>query len=66
MLISTQSLILFLIKEPKSPLYTLNDIVTDSAELIIQKNTQAGLNLDLTNPRSYVWYGSASELIRAS
>ena len=32
----------------------------------IQKNLKTKLNLDLTNPISYVWYGSSKELIRAS
>tara|TARA_R110002110_G_scaffold131093_8_gene311687 strand:- start:1972 stop:5112 length:3141 start_codon:yes stop_codon:yes gene_type:complete len=46
--------------------YTLDDIVTDDTELAIQKNLNAGLNLNLTDPLSFVWYGSASELIRSS
>jgi len=50
----------------QSKVYTLDDIVSNSIELVIQKNLNAGLNLDLTNPLNYIWYGSASELIRAS
>ena len=51
----------------KSRFYTLDDIVTSgTTQLDIQKNVKTKLNLDLTNPLSYIWYGSAKELIRAS
>ncbi|MAT10994.1 MAG: hypothetical protein CMM02_08295, partial [Rhodopirellula sp.] len=50
----------------QSPLYTLDDVVSNDQELVIEKNIKTSLNLDLTNPLSYIWYGSASELIRAS
>lgn len=51
----------------KSKFYTLDDIVTsEAAQLDIQKNIKTKLNIDLTNPLSYIWYGSAKELIRAS
>ena len=49
----------------KSKFYTLND-VTDSTEQTIEKNQKLRLNIDLTNPLSYIWYGSAKEYIRAS
>ena len=51
---------------PKSKLYCLDDIVVDATEETIQKNIQTKLNLDLTNPLSYIWYGSSEELIRSS
>ena len=51
----------------KSKFFTLDDIVSEnSPQLEIQKNLKTKLNLDLTNPISYVWYGSSKELIRAS
>jgi hypothetical protein len=51
----------------KSKFYTLDDIVTSgNTELDIQKNVKTKLNIDLTNPLSYIWYGSMNELIRAS
>lgn len=51
----------------KSKFFTLDDIVdADTPQLEIQKNLKTKLNLDITNPLSYVWYGSAKELIRAS
>jgi len=51
----------------KSKFFTLDDIVNEnSPQLDIQKNLKTKLNLDLTNPISYVWYGSSKELIRAS
>ena len=51
----------------KSKFFTLDDIVTENTpQLEIQKNLKTKLNLDLTNPISYVWYGSSKELIRAS
>jgi len=50
----------------KSKLYCLDDIVTNSTEQTIQKNIKTKLNLDLTNPLSYIWYGSAEELVRSS
>jgi hypothetical protein len=50
----------------KSKLYTLDDVSINQSDLEIQKNVRAKLNLDLTNPLSYIWYGSASELIKSS
>ena len=51
----------------KSKFYTLDDIDdTDGVQSEIQKNIKTKLNLDLTNPLSYVWYGSAKELVRSS
>ena len=51
----------------KSKIYTLNDITTtDDTELGVQKNVKTKLNIDITNPLSYVWYGSTKELLRAS
>jgi hypothetical protein len=51
----------------KSKFFTLDDIVdADTPQVEIQKNLKTKLNLDITNPLSYVWYGSAKELIRAS
>ena len=50
----------------QSPYYTLNDVVSNSEELVIAQNIKTTLNLDLTNPLSFIWYGSATELIRAS
>ena len=48
----------------KSKLYSLDDVSINETDLEIQKNVKAKLNLDLTNPLSYVWYGSSSELIK--
>ena len=50
----------------RSKLFCLDDIVTNPTEQSIQKNIKTNLNLDLTNPLTYVWYGSAKELIRSS
>ena len=50
----------------KSQLYDLDDIVTNSADIQIVNNLKTELNLDLSDPLSYIWYGSASELVRAS
>jgi hypothetical protein len=50
----------------RSRFYTLDDVVLDNSELLIQRNVKTSLNLDYTNPLSYVWYGSSKELIRAS
>jgi hypothetical protein len=50
----------------KSKLFCLDDIVTNPTQQSIQKNIKTNLNLDLTNPLTYVWYGSAKELIRSS
>ncbi len=50
----------------KSRFYTLDDIEDNSAESKIQKNVKTKLNIDLTNPLSYIWYGSSKELFRAS
>jgi len=50
-----------------SPFYTLNTLGEDTIENInIQKSQKLRLNLDITDPLSYVWYGSSSELIRVS
>ena len=47
--------------------YTLNDVTkSDEKVLGIQKNLIAGLNLDLTNPLNFIWYGSAEEMFRVS
>ena len=50
----------------QSKYYTLEDIEDDVDENKIIKNLKTQLNLDLTNPLSYIWYGSARELIKAS
>jgi hypothetical protein len=51
----------------KSKFYTLDDIDdSDNIQSEIQKNIKVKLNLDLTNPLTYIWYGSAKELLRAS
>ena len=51
----------------KSKLFTLDDITSlGNTQLEIEQNLKTKLNLDLTNPLSYVWYGSMQELIRAS
>ena len=50
----------------QSKYYTLDDIEDDVDETKIIKNLKTQLNLDLTNPLSYIWYGSARELIKAS
>ena len=50
----------------QSPYYTKEDVVSDNSEVVINSNINTSLNLDLSNPLTYIWYGSASELIRAS
>jgi hypothetical protein len=50
----------------RSKFFTLDDIVDSESQLQIQKNVKANLNLDLTNPLSYVWYGSYKELLSSS
>jgi len=50
----------------RSKLFCLDDIVIDPTEQSIQKNIKTNLNLDLTNPLTYIWYGSTKELIRSS
>lgn len=51
----------------KSKFFTLDDIsTTGQTQTDIQKNVNNRLNIDLTNPLSYVWYGSTKELIRSS
>ena len=51
----------------KSKFFTLDDIANSATtQLDIQKNVRTKLNLDLTNPLSYIWYGSAKELIKSS
>ena len=50
-----------------SPFYTLDTLGEDTIENInIQKSQKLRLNLDISDPLSYVWYGSSSELIRVS
>ena len=50
-----------------SPFFTLDDLDEDDTQsLVVQKQQIAGLNLNLTDPLSYVWYGSSAELIRVS
>jgi len=50
----------------RSKFFTLDDIVDSESQLQIQKNVKANLNLDLTNPLSYVWYGSFKEMLSSS
>ena len=50
----------------QSPYYTKDDVVVNNEEVVINNNINTSLNLDLSNPLTYIWYGSASELIRAS
>ena len=51
----------------KSKFFTLDDITTSGdTQLDIQSNVKAKLNIDITNPLSYIWYGSFGEMIRAS
>ena len=50
----------------KSKFFTLDDIADSEAQIQIQENLKVKLNLDLTNPLSYVWYGSFKELLRSS
>ena len=51
----------------KSKFFTLDDISTSGdTQSSIQSNVKAKLNIDITNPLSYIWYGSSSEMIRAS
>jgi hypothetical protein len=50
----------------QSQYYTKDDVVSNGEEVKINNNINTSLNLDLSNPLTYVWYGSASELIRAS
>jgi len=55
------------IQGKKSKFFTLEDIVeSDTPQLEIQKNIKTKLNIDLTNPLSYIWYGSAKEMVKAS
>ena len=46
--------------------YTLDNLSTLIESINIQKSQKAQLNLNLTDPLTYVWYGSSSELIRVS
>ena len=47
--------------------YTLDDLTGGDEQLLkIQKNIDAGLNLDITDPLTYIWYGSAEEMLRVS
>src|SRR5210317_892062 len=51
----------------KSKFFTLDDISTSGdTQSTIQSNVKTKLNIDITNPLSYIWYGSSSEMIRAS
>jgi hypothetical protein len=50
----------------KSKFFTLDDISDSDAQIQIQENLKVKLNIDLTNPLSYVWYGSFKELLRSS
>ncbi len=45
---------------------TLEDVTKDDGVLTIEKNSRAQLNLDLTDPLQYVWYGSFVEFNRVS
>jgi hypothetical protein len=55
------------IQGTRSKLFCLDDISTQGdVEIEIQNNIKAKLNIDLTDPLSYIWYGSSKELIRAS
>ena len=55
------------IQGTKSQLYTLDDIVeSGGVQSDIANNIKIFLNLDLTNPLSYIWYGSSKELLRSS
>ena len=50
-----------------SDFFSLEDL--DGGEkdsLLVQKKQKTGLNLDITNPLSYILYGSAEEKIRVS
>src|SRR5210317_383469 len=50
----------------KSKFFTLDDITDNEKQVNLSENVKVKLNLDLTNPLSYVWYGSYKELLRAS
>ena len=50
-----------------SDFFSLDDLDDgQQISLKVQKNQKAGLNLDITNPLSYILYGSAEEKIRVS
>ncbi len=50
-----------------SDYYCLDEITTeDTTYLTIQNNLKTQLNLDITNPLHYVWYGNFSEYLRVS
>jgi len=50
-----------------SDFLTVDSITEDnSAVLNIEKNVKTQLNLDITNPLQYVWYGSFAEFNRVS
>ena len=50
-----------------SDFFTLDNIVEDNTSVLtIEKNVKSQLNLDLTNPLQYVWYGSFAEFNRVS
>ena len=50
----------------KSKLYTLDDVVSNDTQESIEKNLKVRLNNDITDPLTYIWYGSAKELLRVS
>ena len=50
----------------KSRYFTLEDIDPNSEDSTILNNLVAELNLDISNPLTYVWYGSVTELVKSS
>ena len=50
----------------KSKFYTLDDVVTNDTQNNVEENLKVRLNNDITNPLTYIWYGSAKELLRVS
>jgi len=50
----------------KSKFYTLDDVVTNDTQKNVEENLKVRLNNDITNPLTYIWYGSAKELLRVS
>jgi hypothetical protein len=50
-----------------SQYYTLDDISESNNQYVdINKNLQTQLNIDITNPLRYVWYGNFKEYLRVS
>jgi hypothetical protein len=50
-----------------SDFLTVDDVTEDNTSVLtIEKNVKTQLNLDLTNPLQYVWYGSFAEFNRVS